>query len=55
VEVKTIGPVPLWLREATGKFRLNTLSMSKYCLSLERYDPAVARHPINPAKILTHT
>ena len=50
VEVKTIGPVPLWLREATGKFRLNTLSMSKYCLSLERYDPAVARYPIKPCE-----
>jgi hypothetical protein len=44
VEVKTIGSVPLWLREVTGKYRLNPLSMSKYCLSLERYDPAVARN-----------
>ena len=52
VEVKTIGPVPLWLREATGKFHLNALSMSKYCLSLERFDPAVARFPIKPAEIL---
>lgn len=52
VEVKTIGPVPLWLREATGKFHLTTLSMSKYCLSLERFDPAVARFPIKPAEIL---
>ncbi len=52
VEVKTIGPVPLWLREATGRFHLNTLSMSKYCLSLERFDPAVARFPIKPGEIL---
>lgn len=46
VEVKTIGQVPLWLREATAKFRLNTLSMSKYCLSLERFDPVVSRNPL---------
>lgn len=45
VEVKTVGPVPLWLRGATGKFGLKRMSMSKYCLSLERYDPAVARNP----------
>lgn len=41
VEVKTIGAVPSWLRDATAKFRLQPQSMSKYCLSLERYDPAV--------------
>lgn len=52
VEVKTIGPVPLWLREAVGKYRLSAMSMSKYCLSLERFDPAVARHPITPSEIL---
>jgi VTC domain len=46
VEVKTIGPVPLWLREATGKFQLQSQSMSKYCLALERYDPAVTRTPL---------
>jgi hypothetical protein len=46
VEVKTIGPVPLWLREATGKFQLQAQSMSKYCLALERYDPAVTRTPL---------
>ena len=43
VEVKTIGPVPIWLRGATGKFQLKLFSMSKYCRALERYDPAVAR------------
>ena len=52
VEVKTIGPVPIWLRQATGKFQLQSRSMSKYCNSLERYDSAVARFPINPAEIL---
>jgi VTC domain len=46
VEVKTIGPVPLWLREATGKFQLQAQSMSKYCMALERYDPAVTRTPL---------
>jgi hypothetical protein len=46
VEVKTIGPVPLWLREATARFRLQARSMSKYCLSLERYDPSVTRSPL---------
>ena len=50
VEVKTIGAVPIWLREATGAFHLNRLSMSKYCLSLERFDPAVAKYPLNPAE-----
>ncbi|MEO5916698.1 MAG: polyphosphate polymerase domain-containing protein [Luteolibacter sp.] len=46
VEVKTIGAVPTWLRDATGKFRLQSQSMSKYCLSLERYDPAITRTPL---------
>ncbi len=46
VEVKTIGAVPLWLREATAKFRLQAQCMSKYCLSLERYDPGVTRFPL---------
>ncbi|MES2658883.1 MAG: polyphosphate polymerase domain-containing protein [Verrucomicrobiota bacterium] len=46
VEVKVIGAVPTWLREATGKFQLQVQSMSKYCLSLERYDPAVTRSPL---------
>lgn len=45
VEVKTIGAVPTWLREATAQFRLIPLSMSKYCLALQRYDPAVTRNP----------
>ena len=31
VEVKTIGPVPIWLRGAAGKFGLKRMSMSKYC------------------------
>ena len=47
VEVKTIGAVPLWLRDATAKFRLQVRSMSKYCMALERYDPAVTRTPLN--------
>lgn len=46
VEVKTIGSVPIWLREAAAKFGLQAQSMSKYCLSLERYDPAVTRTPL---------
>lgn len=45
VEVKTIGAVPIWLRKATADFRLQVRSMSKYCLALERYDPAVTRTP----------
>lgn len=49
IEVKTIGAVPLWLREATAAFRLQVRSMSKYCLSLERYDPVVTRRP-NPSR-----
>lgn len=52
VEVKTIGPVPIWLRDAAGEFSLHARSMSKYCQSLERFDPRVARHPVNPAEIL---
>lgn len=52
VEIKTIGPVPIWLRKATGQFQLQVRSMSKYCRALERFDPAVARHPVNPAEIL---
>ena len=46
VEVKTIGAVPTWLREASAKFRLQPTSMSKYCMSLERYDPRVTRTPL---------
>ena len=46
VEVKTIGPVPLWLRGVTAEFKLQACSMSKYCQSLERFDPVVARYPI---------
>ncbi len=46
VEVKTIGAVPIWLRNATAEFGLQARSMSKYCLSLERYDPAVTRTPL---------
>lgn len=45
VEVKTIGPVPNWLRVGTGKHGLSIVSMSKYCRALERYDPTVARCP----------
>jgi hypothetical protein len=52
VEVKTVGPVPIWLREAAGQFGLHARSMSKYCQSLERFDPAVARFPVDPALIL---
>ncbi len=46
VEVKTIGAVPVWLRHAASEFGLMAQSMSKYCLSLERYDPVVRRHPL---------
>ena len=46
VEVKTIGAVPTWLREAASRFRLQQQSMSKYCLSLERFDPAVSGSPL---------
>jgi len=53
VEVKTIGPVPIWLRNAAGEFRLHARSMSKYCQSLERYDGAVSRFPIDPAELLS--
>ena len=53
VEIKTIGPVPVWLRDATGRFHLHARSMSKYCNSLERFDPAVARDPVEIAMVLT--
>ena len=46
VEIKTIGAVPVWLREATGRFCLKVRSMSKYCCALERFDPKVARVPL---------
>ena len=46
VEVKTIGPVPIWLREVAGKFQLSAQSMSKYCMALERFDASVARFPL---------
>lgn len=49
VEIKTIGAVPLWLRAAAGRFCLGARSLSKYCNSLERFDPAVARHPLQMA------
>jgi hypothetical protein len=45
VEVKTIGSVPIWLRKAAGEFQLQAQSMSKYCQSLERFDPVVAKNP----------
>ncbi len=47
VEVKTIGPVPLWLRGVAGKFQLSAQSMSKYCMALERFDANVARFPLS--------
>lgn len=53
VEVKTIGPVPIWLRNAAGEFGLHARSMSKYCQSLERYDGAVSRFPMDPAELLS--
>ncbi len=46
IEVKTIGAVPTWLREATATFGLRARSMSKYCAAIERYDPAVTRTPL---------
>lgn len=55
IEVKTIGPVPIWLREVTGKFHLSAQSVSKYCNALERFDPSVARLPLsqkNPTPLL---
>lgn len=51
VEVKTIGPVPVWMREAAGKFRLSARSMSKYCNSLERFDFSVVRQPLDIRQI----
>lgn len=53
VEIKTIGSVPGWLREAAGRFRLHACSMSKYCRALERFDPKVTRHPVDPERIFT--
>jgi hypothetical protein len=46
VEVKTIGSVPTWLRIAAGRFQLQAQSMSKYCQSLERFDPAITKNPL---------
>lgn len=53
VEIKTIGPVPVWLREAAGTFQLHSRSMSKYCNALERFDPAVAANPANARLVPT--
>lgn len=52
VEVKTIGNVPVWLRQAVGKFQLQVSSMSKYGQALERFDPVVARHPMDCGRVL---
>lgn len=44
IEIKTIGNVPTWLRNATGKFNLLAQSISKYSLALERYDAKISPH-----------
>ena len=41
MEVKSIGPVPYWFRQRTGETGLMRRSFSKYCTSLEKYDPVL--------------
>ena len=38
MEVKTIGPVPLWFRAIIGKFGLVPRGFSKYTAALEQYE-----------------
>ena len=39
MEIKSIGPVPYWLRQRAGETGLSRQSFSKYCTSLEKHDP----------------
>lgn len=39
MEIKSIGPVPYWLRQRAGETGLSRRSFSKYCTSLEKHDP----------------
>ena len=41
MEIKSIGPVPYWLRVRAGETGLCRRSFSKYCTSLEKYDPVL--------------
>ena len=41
MEVKSIGPVPYWLRQRAGETGLSRRSFSKYCTSLEKHDPVL--------------
>lgn len=42
MELKTIGSVPVWLRDLLSEFQLRPQGFSKYCTSIERYDPQMA-------------
>ena len=41
MEIKSIGPVPYWLRQRAGETGLSRQSFSKYCTSLEKHDPVL--------------
>jgi len=41
MEIKSIGPVPYWLRQRAGETGLSRRSFSKYCTSLEKHDPVL--------------
>lgn len=41
MEIKSIGPVPYWLRVRAGETGLCRRSFSKYCTALEKYDPVL--------------
>lgn len=45
MEVKTIGPVPCWLRQLASRHRLSPASFSKYMTALDRHAPPLhSRH-----------
>lgn len=42
MELKTIGPVPIWLRDVLTEFRMRPRGFSKYCTAIENFDPTLA-------------
>ncbi|NNC87509.1 MAG: polyphosphate polymerase domain-containing protein [Akkermansiaceae bacterium] len=51
MEVKSVGPVPYWLRDLAGDAALTRSRFSKFCAALEHHDPVLRRQrlPSNPA------
>jgi hypothetical protein len=45
MEVKTIGPVPSWVRQLAARHRLSPGSFSKYMSALDRHLPPFHPHP----------